>query len=338
MRYNHVFIEGIAHCLPDVVVRTSAIEKMLLASFERMGIPQGTILAMTGVQERRIWREGVSVADAATKAGRELLTESGFDPNKVTALISTSVSRDHLEPSVAALVHGALGLPHTCQNFDIGNACLGFLTALDWAAGAIESGQHQAIIVVAGESSRAVTQATTKKLLAENVNFENFRDNLATLTLGSASVACLLVHEKLATTSHRFEGATHAAATEFSHLCRGSNDGMKTDATQLLKNGVALAEKAYARAQEELDFKTADIAQFALHQVGIANHDAMLRAASIPEDRALRLYPTLGNVGAAGVPITLSTLAHTGKLAQNDRVLLMGIGSGLNVSIQSVRW
>ena len=56
-------------------------------------------------------------------------------------LISTSVCKHHLEPSVACAVHHHLGLAPGCLNFDLGNACLGFVNAIHLAATAIDAGQ-----------------------------------------------------------------------------------------------------------------------------------------------------------------------------------------------------
>src|SRR3546814_20501187 len=66
--------------------------------------------------------EGMQASDAATLAGVKALADAGIDPNKVGLLVSTSVSRDYLEPSTASIVSGNLHLPDTCQNFDVANA------------------------------------------------------------------------------------------------------------------------------------------------------------------------------------------------------------------------
>ncbi len=338
MRYRRVRIEGLAHCLPEVVIKTSVLEKTLQSTYDRLGLPLGTLEMMTGVAERRIWREQVTVADAAILAGEKLLQNTGFDRSKLSALISCSVSRDHLEPSIAALVHGALKLPDHCRNFDVGNACLGFLTAIELAAGLIEAQQMTSVLIVAGESSRAVTQATTRKLSAEGVTFADYRDNLASLTLGSASVALLLADERISQSPHRLFGATACADTAHAGLCLGSNEGMTTDAPTLLSCGVALAQKTWQKAQAELQIAPDQVAEFAFHQVGKANHDAVLKALQLPESKAVRLYPRIGNVGAAGVPLTLSWLNEQQRLQEGNLVVLMGIGSGLNVAVQGILW
>jgi acyl-CoA:acyl-CoA alkyltransferase len=47
-------------------------------------------------------------------------------------------------------------------------------------------------------------------------------------------------------------------------------------------------------------------------------------------------FPTRGNLGPASVPFTLASQADS--LADGDRVLLMGIGSGLNASCLEITW
>jgi 3-oxoacyl-[acyl-carrier-protein] synthase-3 len=50
------------------------------------------------------------------------------------------------------------------------------------------------------------------------------------------------------------------------------------------------------------------------------------------------VFPELGNVGPASVPITLSKLEEMGRLTKGKRVALLGIGSGLNCSMAEVVW
>ena len=69
-----------------------------------------------------------------------------------------------------------------------------------------------------------------------------------------------------------------------------------------------------------------------------ANHDALIERLRLPADRALRLYPQYGNVGAAGVPFTLATAVEQGRIQSGDTALLMGIGSGLNCTMLGVQW
>jgi len=68
------------------------------------------------------------------------------------------------EPSVAAKVHDALGLPSAALNFDLMNACLGFVNGLTLAASLIDSGVIRHALSVDGEDARPTQEATLAHL------------------------------------------------------------------------------------------------------------------------------------------------------------------------------
>jgi len=338
MRYARVCIEAVSYQLPENVVTTASLETALGPLYRRMGIAPGAIQSLTGIAARRFWDVGVQPSDAATLAAENALGQSNFDRSQLEILVSCSVCKDYLEPSTASLVHGNLGLGQRCLNFDIGNACLGFMTGMATVANMIELGQIEAGLVVAGEGSRTVTEATMERLQRPGASFTDYRDNLATLTLGSGAAAMLLVHESIATGGHRLLGGAADAATEWNRLCVGTKTSMKTDPAKLLREGVKLAGQTWQRTRDELGLAVADVREFALHQVGKANHDSVLQALRLPPNRALRVYPELGNMGAAGVPLTLAKTLEMGRLERGNTAALMGIGSGLNCQMMGVSW
>jgi len=338
LRYHHVAIEALDAEVPPTTIPTASLEHMLGRTWQRLGLAPGFLQSLTGIEARRFWDEGVKPSDAATRSARRLLEQTGFDPRRLGILVSTSVCKDYLEPSVSALVHGNLGLPRTCLNFDVGNACLGFLSGVQVVAEMIERGAIDAGLVVAGEGSREVTRATVGRLLKPGVTFQDVRDNLATLTLGSAAASMLLVRDGIATTPHRLDAAVSLAATEHNRLCVGTAEQMTTDPTTLLQEGVKLAREVWAQLCAETGLQHGDLACYALHQVGKANHDAVCAALGVPLDRALRVYPDVGNVGACGVPLTLFRSVEQGRLLPGQKAALMGIGSGLNSAMFSLTW
>ncbi len=62
------------------------------------------------------------------------------------------------------IAHSELGLPETCMNFDLGNACLGFVNGMDIVGNMIERGQIDYGILVNGETSRQITEDTIELL------------------------------------------------------------------------------------------------------------------------------------------------------------------------------
>jgi 3-oxoacyl-[acyl-carrier-protein] synthase-3 len=192
---------------------------------------------------------------------------------------------------------------------------------------------------VDGESAEGVVDATIQRLQAPQVTAKDFWDQFATLTLGSAAVAMVLSHSRLSQTSHRVQGSVNLADTSNSRLCLGTAERMVTDSTRLLKAGVALAQMTWMLACEQIHgWSEGSIQQYICHQVGLSHMLALCQALSIDVAKCFLTFPNHGNVGPAAVPLTLALATEAGRVREGDHVALMGIGSGLNVSMMSVAW
>jgi 3-oxoacyl-[acyl-carrier-protein] synthase-3 len=305
---------------------------------ERLGIRPNLIEEISGIEARRFWNNGTQPSDAATIAAQRAIEEAGIDPADIGVLINTSVCRDYLEPSTACLVHGNLGLGERCLNFDVGNACLAFLNGMDIAARMIERGDINYALIVDGESSRNITEATIERLLQPGVEEEQFRAEFASLTLGSGSAAMVMSRRELAPEGHSYLGSVTRAATQFNRLCYGQMDRMVTDTRVLLTEGLKLATKTFAAAREALGWVVDELDQFIIHQVSKAHTESLMKLLDLDSDKVHRIYPLLGNIGPASVPIALANAVALGKVKDGDRVALLGIGSGLNCSMAEIVW
>jgi len=305
---------------------------------ERLGIRPNLIEEISGIKARRFWNNGTQPSDAATMAAQKAIDEAGIDRNEIGVLINTSVCRDFLEPSTACLVHGNLGLGERCLNFDVGNACLAFLNGMDIAARMIERGDINYALIVDGESSAPITEATIERLLQPGVEEEQFRAEFASLTLGSGAAAMVMSRRELAPDGHSYLGSVTRAATEFNRLCYGQMDRMVTDTRVLLTEGLKLATKTFAAAREALGWVVEELDQFIIHQVSKAHTDSLMKLLGLDPEKIHRIYPDLGNIGPAGVPIALAKAVEVGKIKPGDRVALLGIGSGLNCSMAEIIW
>jgi 3-oxoacyl-[acyl-carrier-protein] synthase-3 len=337
--YENVCIEAVGVELPPHRVSSRALEDELLPTYQRLGIPAGCIETLVGIMARRFWDEGTTIASAAALAARQVYRERPELLGRTGLVVSTSVCKDYLEPSVAALVRGQLALSPECEALDLGNACLGFMNGMDLAATWIEGGRIECALVVAAESSRFVVQETVRRLLAPASTKADYLEALPTLTLGSGAVAMLLVHRDLAShPARRVRGAVSLGDPASSTICLGTPGWMKTDATALLKNGVALAERTWAKAQERFGWTRENIAQLVCHQVGATHLATLATRLDLDLQRAFLTYPELGNIGPAAVPITLRLAVDDGRVRSGDRVALMGIGSGLSCMMMEVVW
>ena len=329
-------IIAVAHVDAPIRVESEVIEQGFANSLARIGQRPGLVRALTGVVARRFWEEHVQPSDAATMAAQKVLAQCGIAPSSIGVLINTSVAKDFIEPSIASTVHGHLGLDPLCLNFDISNACLAFLDAIELAAMMIAQGRVRYALIVDGESSRLPVETTIQILAQTQMSEVELRNHFATLTLGSGAAAMVL--GPVGESEHIVEGRVSVAATQHNGLCRGQRDHMITDAPALLQAGVDVAQQAWARAEIELGWRRDNIDHLIMHQVGSAHSRSVVTRLGLSIDRAFLTYPEFGNMGPASIPITLSKAVEAGGVYPGHRLALMGIGSGLNCSMMGVRW
>ncbi len=333
-RFDNVSLLSVASTMPSRVTTSEQIEDRLSSALTRLGLPGGLLQRVAGVLERRNWDSSESSDEATIAAGRRALAEASVDASDVGLLINTSVTRKHLEPSVAVRLHHGLGLPSSAINFDVANACLGFVSGMSLAASMIESGQIRYAIVVNGEDADDIQTNTIRRLLRTDVGRDGFMSEFASLTLGSGAAAAVLGRSDEHPTGHRIVGGVTRAATQFHELCVGSVDGMFTDAKALLKGGLDLVVSAWKEASVDWNWSSMD--RYITHQVSSVHTNAIVKAAKLDRNRVPVTFPKYGNVGPASIPITLDEQQST--LTKGDRVLLMGVGSGLNTAMMELAW
>ena len=227
-----------------------------------------------------------------------------------------------------------LDLPSTCMNFDLANACLGFLNGMQLAATMIDAGRIEYALVVDAEGTRHTHQVTLDRLSRPEATREDVLAQFATLTLGSGAAAMVLGRADSHPDGHRFLGGAMRTASEHHRLCVGDLESMLTDSKGLLDAGVALGKALWKDARSEFDWSDMDC--YVAHQVSRIHTRAMCRALDLDPDRVPLTYPTRGNMGPVAVPFTLAMQADS--LQAGDRVLLLGIGSGLNASFAELLW
>src|SRR5690606_11048255 len=219
-----------------------------------------------------------------------------------------------------SIVSGNLGLGDECQNFDVANACLAFLNGMDIASRMIERGEIDYALVVDGETADLAYEKTLERMTRADVTEEDFRSEMATLTLGSGAAAMVLARSELAPGAPRYKGGVTRAATEWNKLCRGNLDGMITDTRMLLIEGIKLATKTFEVAKLKLGWVAGELDEFVIHQVSKVHTAAFTKAMGIDPKKVMTIFAEHGNIGPASVPIVLSKLREMGRLKKGSRV------------------
>lgn len=338
MLFNNVSIHSIAHLEAPNRVTSAEISARLAKTLKRLRLPLNYLERTTGIEERRFWHANTQPSDAATHIAEVVIQKSGLSKNDIGLIINTSISKDFIEPSIAAIIHGNLKLSTHCINFDMGNACLGFLNGVHVAATMVEGGQVNHALVVAAENAGVGVWATIDRLEKDDATPQEVRNQLASLTLGSGAAAMIISRRDLAPKGHPIQGLVALAATEHSRLCCAWADTMKTDAPKILKNGMILTTNTFQEAEKHLNWKVENINEFAIHQISNAHIQAFQKQFNVESKKVMPIIQEYGNMGPVSVPFIVSKLEIAERLTPGKMLRIVGSGSGLNCMVMDVLW
>jgi 3-oxoacyl-[acyl-carrier-protein] synthase-3 len=327
--------------LPEEVVTSAEIERRLGPLYGRLRLPEGRLELMTGIRERRFFPRGTRPSDISVESARRAIEASGIDRRFFGALIHGSVCRDFLEPATACRVHHGLGLPAEAVIYDVSNACLGLLNGMVQIASMIELGQIRAGVVVGAECGRELVENTIELLNVDtSLTRDTVKDYIASLTIGAASAAIVLCDEELSQTGNRLTTAVVHCDTSQHELCqsRGLETIMQTDSEELMRRGLAAGAATCERFLAASGWEVDDIDRTFCHQVGVAHRKLMFESLGLDPAIDFATLETLGNTGAAALPVTMAIGVEQGWLTKDDRMAMLGIGSGINCLMLAVEW
>jgi 3-oxoacyl-[acyl-carrier-protein] synthase III len=321
----------------EEVVPSSHFDERLKQTYKRLRMPKGLLERLAGIRERRYWGPESSFDDGAARAGRAAMEQAGVAPEQIGLMINASVTRDNFEPAVAVGIHHSLGLPRHALNFDITNACLGFVNGITVASSMIDAGAIDYALIVCGEDPSPWHETALRMLDDPEATRDDVMTQFATLTLGSGAAAAVIGRADRHPEGHRILGSVSRAGTEHKDLCIGGDagEGMSTDATGLLKHGLQLVTDAWDQAHED-GWDWTDMDSYVTHQISTSHTNAIVDAIDVDPKRIPVTFPYWGNVAAAALPMTLALEAE--RLRPGKRVLCMGVGSGLNTALMEIAW
>src|SRR5699024_5922594 len=189
--HHNAALLSVVEVTAPVEVTSDMLDDRLEAVLKRLRLPRRLLQRVAGVKARRMWENPQDYIAGAAQAGVKALAEVGVSPDDVGLLINTSVTRTQLEPAVSVQIHDAMGLAPSATNFDITNACLGFVNGMDLASTLLDAGQIDYAVVVAGEDAKQVQEATLRNLHSDQTTRDNFMEQCASLTRGSGAAAAM---------------------------------------------------------------------------------------------------------------------------------------------------
>jgi 3-oxoacyl-[acyl-carrier-protein] synthase-3 len=214
----------------------------------------------------------------------------------------------------------ALGAEHAAT-IDIGAACSGWLSALQLAAGQIETGRAQTALVIGAEVLTRLTNWDDRKTAAL------FGDGAGAIVLGAegdGAVGPIIL---------RADGSLAEAivATHEERFLRMDGHSTFQAAVRVLTDSTRDACRLAGRRLDDIDL-------FVYHQANGRILRAVAERLDLEPARVADYIAETGNTSAASIPLTLSLAREDGRLRAGHQVLVGAVGGGFTWGAGVIDW
>ncbi|MCC3779239.1 beta-ketoacyl-ACP synthase III [Streptomyces sp. UNOB3_S3] len=277
------------------------------------------IRTRVGIRTRRVAEPTETVADMAGQAAAKALANSGLAPGDIDLVLVATCTAVDRSPNTAARVAAALGLASPAV-MDINVVCAGFTHALATADHAIRAGSATNALVVGVEKFTDVadwTDRTTCVLVGDGAG-------AAVVTASPEPEIGPVVWGSVPEMGHavRIEGTPSRFAQEGQSVYRWAT-------TQLPPIARTVCERAGVAPEE--------LAAVVLHQANLRIIEPVARKLGAVNAIVASDVTESGNTSAASIPLALSKLVASGRVAPGAPILLFGFGGNLSYAGQVVR-
>ncbi|WP_026924916.1 beta-ketoacyl-ACP synthase III [Glycomyces arizonensis] len=303
------------HYQPERVLTNADLAEMVETTDE-------WIVSRVGIKERRIAAKDETVADMAIKAAGQALANSGYGPADIDMVIVATVSAADRCPNTACRVSDALdiGAPAT---IDVNTACSGFEYALAQADMAVKTGTTKRALVIGVEKLTAITD------WEDRTTCVLFGDGAGAVVVEGTDDPNLAISPVVWGSDPKMKDVIRIEE-DIPFIKQAGQTVFRWATTQLAPLVEQVAERA--------GLKVSELAAFVPHQANLRIIQGIAKRLDFSEDCVIAddiVYS--GNTSAASVPLALSKLVQSGKVASGAPILLFGFGGGLTYAGQVIR-
>ena len=299
-----------------------------------------SLLAKSGAHCRRLRDRagGETALSFMIAAVREALDKASLRPADLGLLIFCGVGRGFVEPSNAAFLCQALDL--ACDFFDVSDACMSWVRALQIADSLLSTGVHEHIMIVNGEFTAFEfgLPGVLKVRSREELNY-----TFPALTIGEAATATVVSRSPA---RWRFRFRTDAQKADlctvplpgYRDFCLSPGRIGLNGPLQLVSFGADLTSGALEALLAFVGdtFTEDEIAAFDLwfpHAASASLCDTAAKRLGLGGKLYSAVFPKYGNLISASVPAAVSTALDEGVLQRGSRIVFCPASAGLSLAL-----
>jgi len=305
---------GIGAALPEEVVTNADLMKHLDTTDE-------WIVRRTGIRERRKLNGSRTLTDLASEACAMALKDAGRDAAEVDRVMVCSLTPDRMMPGLAPGVAQQIGC-ELAGAVDLNAACAGFLYGLDQAAGLVESGRAELVVVCGAEALSRITDHSDRGTAIL------FADGAGAVVVGAGNL-----ERGLSTFELRSDG-------RHSDLLYVDRDErlLRMEGREVYRHAVARMVEATAAALIRAGITVDDVDVFVAHQANARIIESAANRLGVPAEKVVMNVDTVANTSSASIPIALWQAELEGKLKPGDIVAMATFGAGFAWGAGVMSW
>lgn len=328
-------IVGTGSALPSRRVTNADLAKTLDTSDE-------WIRERVGIEARYICGEGESTVSLAAEATRQALEMAQISPSDIDLIVFGTFTPGQTLPSAAAMLASELGVSEVVA-FDLQAACSGFLFGLVTAEALMQSLQCRTALVVGADTLSTVvdwSDRDTAVLFGDGAGVCILqRDNASSLPLIETSYLRTCGEGADLITCAEPPRGRRTSPLSTSSVSTEENEFIRMKGRSVFKSGVQLMTASVEKVLEQANIGIDDVSLFIPHQSNIRMMQSVAQNVGMNDEAKIATtINKVGNTSAASIPMTLDHYSRNGKIAQNDRLLLTAVGSGMSYGSLLFRW
>ena len=321
-------IIGTGHSYPETILTNADLERIVETTDE-------WIQSRTGIKQRRVAAPGEYTSQFATRASRQAIERAGIDASEIDLILCATVTPDQILPSTACLIQAQLGA-HKAAAMDIVAACSGFVYGLTIAEPMIRNGQIKYALVIGAELLTRYVDYTDRSTCVL------FGDGAGAAILGPVDGNRGILASRIRSDG-RYEEQLYApgggtkGGFSAETIARGDHF-FKMKGNEVFKIAVRSMSDISKQVLCEAGLKTEDVNLFIPHQANQRITDAVGNMLNVDSSLVYSNIERTGNTSSASIPICLNECVESGRVKENDIVLLASFGGGFTWGGVVMRW
>ena len=276
----------------------------------KFNLEDNWIYQRTGIKTR-YWSENEKTKDLAIKAVEDLIDKNNVDLAKIGLVVVASTNYEDTMPGVSFEIQKRFNIEN-CMCMDILAGCSGYINSIDIARKYIELEEVENALVIGVEK-------LSKYINKDDVN--------TAILLGDGAGATLIGKAE----GKKYAQNIESIGQEGDILTSKENSKIYMDGKKIYKFGTARVAKNINKLLEKEKLDISEIKYIVPHQSNLRILTSMAERIGANIEQMYINISDIGNTFNASIPIALNEIVRNNLLQENDKIILVGYGGGLNL-------